>query len=118
MEQFCQCVVCNKPVINNRDCSACHSLFCLDHLLVATKETRQCPICSTPFTDRKVTSSAVITFDQLFVHNVALQRIVNEMRTECPMGCGVEIKISDMEHHKQTSCEKTFCVCLHHGLGM
>ena len=124
MENYCKCLICKQPVINNRNCVTCHTLFCFDHLIQATVVDKKCPNCHTPFLTNDTVSNGdhrtkdLRHFESQFLHNVPVQRIVNEMVCFCPLGCGAQVKLANLETHKKRVCTNAIVACVHEHLGI
>ncbi|XP_013395836.1 E3 ubiquitin-protein ligase NRDP1 [Lingula anatina] len=98
MEEQLTCLICYEIADNAVETSCCHHIFCENCL--SSVGSNNCPNC------RKHFQSVVAHF---------ARRVIGNMQSQCPMGCGLTVSRSEMNEHiarcprRMLECPSTSC---------
>merc|ERR1712023_557276 len=68
---------------------------------------KQCPMCRTSLKENGFTELKLIK-ESRFLHES-----INDIKVQCPMGCGAAVKFDMLKSHVRNDCAKTIVLCKH-----
>ena len=106
-EALYECLICSEILTNNRECKNCATLFCYKCIKEWIEKTRKCPHC--------LNQNLSIRDEDDFTHfsfNRPVQRLINELEVDCPLGCEQrKVKRGNLQDHLNGLCSKARKPC-------
>jgi hypothetical protein len=101
------CPICHNPAfggVMTKKCAHHFHKVCLDR---AIKSNPNCPVCRTAVGEGEYADLADVQGARY------LRQSINELKVDCPMGCGAHVKWESLGGHVRDSCTKTVVFCKH-----